>query len=567
HRIPVVDSQETKRRLGRRFAWQMDVLINTSENDRAMGPEETLSSRRCAGVCLHITSLAGDYGIGELGANAFRFVDAIAEMGLRVWQFLPIGPVTYADSPYQTASTFAGNPMLIDLAALRDDGLLSNEDLAVLPQLPRDRVDFGALIPLKTELLYRAAQRFNDTADESRRSARAAFVAGNGSEWLDNYALFQVLREKHQRRAWPEWDPVYARRDPESLRAAAATSAAAIERVKTVQFLFFEQWWRLKSHAEKKGIALMGDLPIYAALDSADVWERQDLFALDDTGTPTEVGGVPPDYFSADGQRWGNPLYRWEKHAEDGYAWWTARLRHLTRMLDIIRLDHFRGFEAYWAVPGWAESAREGEWRPGPCAALFEALENSLGKLPIIAEDLGIITPEVETLRRQFQLPGMKVLQFMIGNFDFNLADVPSDCVCYTGTHDNDTTAGWFNGGPGDRRTAEDVAHNQRVVLGHTGGSPENVHADLIRLAFASQAKLAIIPMQDFLGLGSHARMNTPGTIENNWRWRMRAGALTLELIAWVRGMVAGSGRYCHDGAHDFYAGPILDAVAGEERQ
>jgi 4-alpha-glucanotransferase len=494
-------------------------------------------------VCLHITSLPGPHGIGELGESAFHFIDTIAAMGLTVWQFLPVGPVTYADSPYQAASTFAGNPLLIDLSSLCEEGLLAAEELGELGALSRDRVDFGAVIPRKTELLYRAAARFETSATAARTAARTEFAAANDEQWLHNYALYQVLREKHERRAWGEWEHAQAMRDPDALLALEASATAEIGHVKTIQFLFFEQWARLKAYAAERGVSLMGDLPIYAALDSADVWERKDLFAFDDDGAPSEVGGVPPDYFSEDGQRWGNPLYRWERHAAEGFGWWIARFRHLMGMFDLIRLDHFRGFDAYWAVPFTADSAREGEWRPGPGAALFEALKESLGELPIIAEDLGHITPEVEALRRQFGFPGMKVLQFMVGEPEFDLAGIPADCVCYTGTHDNDTTVGWFHGGPGDVRTAEEVQRMQAIVLEHARGSTATIHEDMIRLALSSRAELVIVPMQDFLGLGSESRMNTPGTTEGNWQWRVLAEDLTPALNERIGELVASSGR------------------------
>ena len=317
-----------------------------------------------------------------------------------------------------------------------------------------------------------------------------------------------------------------------------------ISNVKSIQFLFFEQWNGLKEYAARKGVLLMGDLPIYVALDSADAWARPDLLCLGDDGLPNEVAGVPPDYFSAAGQRWGNPLYRWERHAADGFAWWTARVGHVMAMVDLIRVDHFRGFEAYWALPASADTARDGEWRPGPGEALFDALGASLGRLPIVAEDLGVITPEVEALRARYGFPGMKVLQFMAGEEQFNTKSIPGNCVCYTGTHDNDTTVGWFHGGPGDLRTPKEVHRIQAAVLRHTHGRADTIHEDLIRLAFSTDAALAVAPMQDYLGLGSSARMNTPGLPDNNWRWRLQAQQITPDLTAFVTHLVRASGRY-----------------------
>jgi 4-alpha-glucanotransferase len=487
--------------------------------------------------------------VGELGAAAYRFIDDVAAMGLTVWQFLPVGPVTFADSPYQAASIVAGNPLLIDLSALCADGLLDETELDEVRALPADHVDFGALIPLKTALLRKAAERFHVRASTDRAAARANFVAAHEEAWLYNFALFQVLRERHAQHAWIEWEPACARRDAACLSELEAEAANEIEQVKTIQFLFFEQWARLKAYAAERGVLLMGDLPIYPALDNAGVWERQDLFALESDGSPLVVGGVPPDYFSADGQRWGNPLYRWERHEAEDYAWWISRFEKLMQMIDIVRLDHFRGFEAYWAVPSTAPSAREGEWLPGPGAALFEALEAALGPLPVVAENLGVITPEVEALRRQFGFPGMAVLQFLLDQPGFDPADIPADSVCYTGTHDNDTTVGWFNGGPGDVRSPEEIERTRAAVLERTGGSAETVHEDVTRVALSSPAALAIIPMQDLLGLGSDARMNTPGTTEGNWRWRLEAGALTPALINQTRQMVVETGRCCEDGA------------------
>ena len=509
---------------------------------------DRLGGRR-AGVCLHLTSLPGPYGVGELGDAAHRFIDDVAAMGLSVWQFLPIGPVTYADSPYQSASIVAGNPLLIDLSALRAEGLLDNDDLREVSMLPADHVDFGALIPIKAALLEKAAGRFLAQAGDERIAARAAFIAANDGPWLHNFALFQVLRARHDQRAWAEWDPACARRDATIIGELETYSADDIERIKTIQFLFFEQWERLKRHAEERGVLLMGDLPIYPALDNASVWERQDLFALESDGTPIVVGGVPPDYFSTDGQKWGNPLYRWDRHAEEDYAWWVSRFRQLMEMIDIVRLDHFRGFEAYWAVPSTAESAREGEWLEGPGAALFEALEAELGPLPVVAENLGVITPDVEALRREFGLPGMAVLQFLLDQPGFDPADIATDSVCYTGTHDNDTTVGWFNGGPGDVRSPEEIEHTRNLVLERTGGTAETVHEDVTRIAMSSPAALAIIPMQDLLGLGSDARMNTPGTTEGNWRWRLEPGAMSDDLKARFRRVVEETGRCCEDGA------------------
>lgn len=498
---------------------------------------------RQAGVCMHLTSLPGPRGIGELGQAAYRFVDAMEVMGLGVWQFLPIAPTGYGDSPYQPLSVYAGNPLLIDLEGLAQDGLVSAGALSDLEDLPVDAVDFDRLIPLKSQILARAAECFPRVASSAMRAARDEFVAEHDRAWLHDFALFEVLRGMHQQRAWHEWDRDFAQRDPAAMKTLEDAAHAQIEAIKSIQYFFFEQWSRLKAYAAGKRIRLMGDIPIFVALDSADAWARPELLYLDQDGMPVECAGVPPDYFSADGQLWGNPLYRWERHEADGFAWWVGRVRHLTKLVDLVRIDHFRGFEAYWSVPAGAATARDGEWRPGPDAALFERLAAELGELPIVAEDLGVITPAVEALRDQFGFPGMKVLQFMVGEDDFRLDTIPENCVCYTGTHDNDTTVGWFFGGPGDVRTPEEVERAQTNALRATGGRPESIHVDLTRLAFSSRARLAIAPMQDYLGLGSSARLNVPGTTANNWRWRMTDGQISPDLCAFVAELVTSSDR------------------------
>lgn len=499
--------------------------------------------QREAGVCLHLTSLPGRFGIGELGGAARRFLDVMQAAGLRVWQFLPVGPTGYGDSPYQTTSVFAGNPLLIDLEALRVQGLVTDSELAPLAALPAGRVDFDRLIPLKLQLLARAADRFAAVADEAARSAREAFIAAHDDTWLHDYALFEVLKVMHQQRAWVEWERAYALREPDAMRTLEEAAERQVDSVKTVQFLFFEQWAGLRAEARGRGIRLMGDVPIYVALDSADAWAHPELFSLGADGLPTEVAGVPPDYFSADGQLWGNPLYRWERHASDGYAWWISRLGHAMGLADLVRLDHFRGFEAFWAVPAGSATARGGEWRAGPGAAIFDALRTALEDLPIIAEDLGVITPAVDALRERYALPGMKVLQFMVGEDHFDPATIPENCVCYTGTHDNDTTVGWFRGGSGDVRTPEEVERIRHNVLRHTQGRSDTIHLDLVRLAFATPAALAIAPLQDFLGLDSQARLNTPGTTMGNWRWRVTDAQLLPQICADLRQLVARSGR------------------------
>ena len=504
---------------------------------------QTLLTTRRAGVCLHITSLPGRYGVGEIGDAALAFADAMVSMGLSVWQFLPTGPTAYGDSPYQPLSTFAGNELLIDSATLIRTGLLTSNEADRLLDLPRDTVDYGRLVPLKRDLLARAASRFHSVAKSTVKADFDAFLAKHDDAWLNDYALFRLLKTDHQERPWYEWPQAYRERDAAKLAAVEAGRAPDIEAIKIQQFLFDRQWQYFKRYANEQGISLFGDMPIYLALDSADVWADRGLCRLDENGQPIQVAGVPPDYFSEDGQLWGNPLYDWERHDDAGYRWWVARLRRSAGLADIVRIDHFRGLESYWAVPARAETARTGEWLPGPGDAIFAAFRSELGELPIVAEDLGVITPAVEALRDGQGIPGMRVLQFEVGDQDFDLDGMRENCVCYTGTHDNDTTVGWFRGSPNDLRTEEQIERTQAAVLGITGGSAETVHKDMIKLAFSSPAKLAVAPLQDFFGLGSEARLNTPGTSTNNWRWRFATDDLTPALRAGVADSATMSGR------------------------
>lgn len=503
----------------------------------------TLPAGRHAGVCLHIASLPGPYGIGEIGAEARAFVDRMRDMQLGVWQFLPTGPTAYGDSPYQPLSTFAGNEMLISIGDLVDMGLLAEQEVEELTALPTGFVDYGALIPAKNRLLDIAAQRFSYKASDEIEARRAAFIAANDSAWLHDYALFRILKTRHGERPWPEWAPEYLRRDKQALRKLEIEQAAQIEAIKVIQFFFHEQWQRFRDYANAGGITLFGDMPIYIALDSSDAWANRDILRLDNDGRPDRVAGVPPDYFSEDGQLWGNPLYDWSKHAANGYRWWVDRLRASAKLANIVRIDHFRGFEAYWSIPAGSATARVGAWEAGPGDAIFEAMKAALGVLPIVAEDLGVITPEVEALRDRHHIPGMRVLQFDVCDPDFELADVGPNSVCYTGTHDNDTTIGWFHGSPGDIRSARDIEFAQKAVLDITNGTPETIHIDLIKAAFSTDAKLAIAPMQDYLGLGSEARLNIPGKPGGNWRWRVLVTQLTPEFCDNVADMVRTSGR------------------------
>ena len=505
--------------------------------------DRVLPPGRQAGVGLHISSLPGPYGIGEIGEQALRFIDGMQRMQLGVWQFLPTGPTAYGDSPYQPLSTFAGNELLIDIGNLIELRLLSDEEVKDLKALPTDFVDYGALIPIKNSLLALAASRFRGIADPALQSAYQQFVEQHDKSWLHDYALFRILKTQHGEQPWPAWAPEYAHRDRTAISHLESTAAEQIESIKIIQFLFHHQWEQLKDYAHTHGVSLFGDMPIYIALDSSDAWANPEILRIDRDGRPDHVAGVPPDYFSEDGQLWGNPLYAWDKHAQNGYQWWIDRLRSSAALADIVRIDHFRGFEAYWSVPADAKIARAGAWEPGPGDAIFDALRAALGVLPIVAEDLGVITPEVDALRDRYQIPGMRVLQFDVCDAEFRLTDVGENSVCYTGTHDNDTTVGWFLGGPEDIRTEEEIRSTQEAVLRVTEGTPDTIYADLIRAAFSTDARIAIAPMQDYLGLGSEARINTPGTSSNNWRWRVCESQLTDKLNAQVASMVTNSGR------------------------
>ena len=492
---------------------------------------------------MHITSLPGPYGIGEIGAHARAFIDRMREMRLSVWQFLPTGPTAYGDSPYQALSTFAGNEMLIDIGNLVELGFLEENEVSTLTTLPREFVDYGTLIPLKNRLLNLAAERFEASASDELRTVYAAFLEKNDERWLHDYAVYRILKDRNDQRPWPEWPPEYAHRDPHAMRELEESAAAQIELIKIVQCLFRYQWQGLRSYANENGIRLFGDLPIYIALDSADAWANRDMLQVDKEGHPGHVAGVPPDYFSEDGQLWGNPLYAWEYHEQTGYAWWIDRLRATLDLVDLVRIDHFRGFEAYWSVPANSDTARTGAWVTGPGDAVFEAMHKTFGKLPIVAENLGVITPDVEALRERHEMPGMHVLQFDVSDDDVDIGDFETNSVTYTGTHDNDTTRGWFHGSPGDIRTQDEILRTRQQALDKTGGTPETIHLDLIRTAFATNSKIAIAPMQDFLGLGSEARINVPGTSANNWRWRVLGTQLSDALCADVAAMVEAAGR------------------------
>jgi 4-alpha-glucanotransferase len=470
-----------------------------------------------------------------LGPQAHRFADFLAGAGQRLWQVLPLGPTGYGDSPYQCFSAFAGNPLLISLDALVEDGWLDAPDLDGAPAFPDDGVDYEAAATFKLPLLDRAFARFQDEAKPAERAAFESFRQAQAS-WLDDYALYMAVKEAHGGAEWTEWEAAIARRTPEALERWRQERAATIRAREFGQYVFFRQWGRLHDRCRERDVALMGDIPIFVARDSADVWAHPELFQLEDDGRPKAMAGVPPDYFSATGQLWGNPLYDWDAMSRTGYAWWIERFRAALGLVDLVRLDHFRGFEAYWQIPAGEETAVNGEWVKGPGAALFAALYEALGELPIVAENLGVITPEVEALRERFGFPGMAILQFAFGRDPeaaaFQPHNYPRNRVVYTGTHDNDTVVGWWtSSGAGDStRGAEEVREEHERALAYLDAEGREIHWAFIRAALASVADTAIVPLQDVLGLGSDARMNLPGRARGNWRWRFRAEALTDEI-------------------------------------
>ena len=476
-------------------------------------------SSRSAGVLLHPTSLPGSQGVGTLDASAVRFLDFLQASGMSWWQVCPLGPTGFGDSPYQCFSAFAGNPYLIDLQDLVDRGLLSGGEVAPLAAVGEGAVDFGALYELKWPLLRRAYDRRVKSGSPALGPEGFEEFKAAQASWLEPYALYRALKDSFGGLAWWDW-PAEARshgRLKGPLREKLRDEVGAHQ---FYQYAFFTQWRRIRAEAAKRGIGIIGDIPIFVAADSADAWSSPGLFELGKDGRPVAVAGVPPDYFSADGQLWGNPLYRWEEHARDGYAWWKSRLGSAFEMCDVVRIDHFRGFDSYWRIPLPAENAKSGEWRPGPGLDFFRSVSAAFPGARIIAEDLGLLTPSVEELLADTGLPGMGVLQFAFGG-DAENPYLPHNLsrnkVIYPGTHDNDTTLGWF--ATADEKTRDHVRRYLRVTGAETGW-------DFIRCAYASVSAIAVTPMQDILSLGPAARFNTPGRAEGNWRWRLANGDL-----------------------------------------
>jgi 4-alpha-glucanotransferase len=492
---------------------------------------------RASGLLLHVTSLPSPYGIGDLGSSAFAWVDRLHEAGQRWWQALPLGPTGYGNSPYQSMSSFAGNAMLISPAALVADGLIRAADCQ--PQFLSEAVDYDAVIPFKRRLLEKAWSSFQGGERKDLRAPYEEFCARQ-EHWLEDYALFRALKAKHHGAYYLEWPAEVVQRNPEALASARRELASHIDQVRFAQFLLGRQADRLKEHAHSKGVGLIGDLPFFVSPDSSDVWANPEFFQLDERRHPRFVAGVPPDYFSAQGQLWGNPVYNWDALRATGYRWSIDRVRALLTHVDAIRLDHFRGFAAAWHVPASASTAQSGEWVPGPGAGFFEAMRPSLGCLPFIAEDLGLITPDVRLLRDQFQLPGTRVLQFA---FD-GRADNPylphnfvANTVVYTGTHDNAPTREWYEA------LSEAERQNLWSYLKQASGGGSEAAPALIRLAWSSIAALAITPLQDLLNLGAEARMNVPGRAGGNWRWRWVEDRPSLSAFQWLQELTETSKR------------------------
>ncbi len=499
---------------------------------------------RSSGVLLHPTSLPGPYGIGELGVHAHAFIDWLAAAGQRYWQVMPLGPTGYGDSPYQAFSAFAGNPYLVSLQDLRAERLLLSSDFDVIPEFSADRVDFGQQYIWRNQMLDRAFAHAEVQLLSGEHSLSAEFAAfvSQEADWLGDYALYTAIKATQGGLPWNAWPLPLRNREDAAMQRAQQTLARDLFRVSFQQFLFFRQWGKLREYAASKGVAIIGDIPIFVAMDSSDAWARPEQFQFDAAGQPLAVAGVPPDYFSDTGQLWGNPLYRWDVMAQDDFAWWVERFRGSLKLFDVIRIDHFRGFAAYWEIPYPAETAIHGRWVEAPGHALFGAVTRALPGTEIIAEDLGVMTPDVEALRDDFGLPGMAVLQFAFGGGDFSVnAFLPDNLrenqVVYTGTHDNDTTRGWW-------ANAEESERHAYRVYTSSDPSEESFAWALTQMAFHSRARLSVVPLQDLLNLGSEDRMNLPGTTgPQNWTWRYHAEALTPALAAQLRGLSEQSGR------------------------
>ena len=493
---------------------------------------------RKSGILMHITSLPGPYGLGTMGKAAYDFVDFLAAAGQSLWQILPLTPTGYGDSPYQSCSAFAGNEYLIDLPTLQQEGLLEPGEPEGFSwgQGPK-WADFGLLYQSRRKVLALAYARFRPDGDYE------AFCREN-AHWLGDYALYMTLKDKFQGLPWYRWEEPLKHREPEALWQLRQSLGKKLDFYKFIQYQFYRQWNALRQYAKEKGIAILGDVPIYVPLDSCEVWCNPELFQLDESLTPTAVAGCPPDAFSDDGQLWGNPLYRWERHKADGYSWWIRRLSAAGRLYDGVRLDHFRGFESYWAVPYGDETAKNGKWEKGPGLDFIKAMEKALPEISFVAEDLGLLTPEVLQLREDSGLPGMKVLEFAFDSRDSGCAsdylphNYPENSVAYTGTHDNETITGWYDSITEEERTLV------REYLCDMRTARKNLYLPLISLIMRSSARICIIPMQDYLGLDNRCRMNTPSTVGKNWKWRLLPGQMSDEVVELIGAVTKRYGRW-----------------------
>jgi len=483
-----------------------------------------MEQNRAAGILLHPTSLSGPDGVGDLGPEAYRWIDFLNQAGCQFWQVLPLGPTGYGDSPYQCFSAFAGNPYLISATSLLDQGLLTKSDLADRPDFPLERVEYGPVIEWKLKILRRSYQHFQPGDHADLHEEFDSFKKSE-NDWLEPFTTFMAIKAQEGGVAWDKWPEELRKRETKALKAFKLENADEIDLHAYLQFIFQRQWWAVRNYAHEKGIRIIGDIPIFVAYDSADVWVNKELFYLDEEDLPEVVAGVPPDYFSETGQLWGNPLYNWEVHQDNGYKWWLDRLLAVLNQVDIVRLDHFRGFEAYWEIPYGNDTAIEGQWVEGPGKDFFRVVKEELGELPIIAEDLGVITKAVQKMRDDFNLPGMKILQFAFASDpddDFLPHNYPENCVAYTGTHDNNTTRGWYDAAPGREKD---------LCQRYLARSGQDIAWSMIRLLWQSVAAWVLAPMQDFLSLGEWARMNYPGNPSGNWDWRMHPDAINEGLI------------------------------------
>ncbi|MFP4365350.1 MAG: 4-alpha-glucanotransferase [Spirochaetia bacterium] len=477
---------------------------------------------RASGILLHPTSLPGKYGIGDMGKQAYKFVDFLVKSRQKLWQLCPLGPTGYGDSPYQCFSAMAGNPLLISLEDLVLAGIVSEDDLTLPQKFPEEEVDYGPVIGFKYTVLRKAYANFKKKAYSLIHTKFTNFC-DHHSAWLEDYTLFMALKNYFNGKPWSRWDDDIRLREPEAIERYKKELEDEIMFHKFLQYIFYDQWLQLRAYANRNYVKLIGDIPIFVSFDSSDAWANPEIFQFNEDRRPIKVAGVPPDYFSATGQLWGNPVYDWDKLEETGFAWWIENIKSKLELYDIIRIDHFRGFAAYWAVPAEEKTAIKGEWVPAKGYELFKTVEKALGGLPIIAEDLGVITPDVEELRDYFKFPGMKILQFAFDSSeenDYLPHNYARNCVVYTGTHDNDTVVGWYD-------KANEV--DKKWATEYVNSNGTDVHWDFIRACWSSVAVMAVTPLQDVLGLGSEARMNTPGTASGNWQWRFTNEQLTDE--------------------------------------